>query len=87
MEEQNKFTYRQLAEAINNMPDELKDRRLIVWPSEDSETELDIVGVEILDEDYLCDGEAIWAASAFDEIDEEENYVVHPKGMVVLITE
>jgi hypothetical protein len=87
-----KLTYRQLAEAIANMPEELKERQVITWPSDDSEKGHSVTEAEVLKENYRFDGdegciEESILKETYDDWNDEDNYIIHPKGMLILITE
>lgn len=85
-------TFRQLIEAIEKMPSELLDKKIVTWPSDDSEIGHVIVELEILEEDYRFDGDNGSVAESimkdtYEEWDADENYVVHQKGTIILITD
>jgi hypothetical protein len=83
-----KFTWADLKKIVNKLPAHLLKSPVIGW-HEDSEAGIKIVYTEKLKEHYVFDGDEgcapINLMKKEDDYDPEDNYIVHPKGTIILI--
>lgn len=83
-----KFTWADLKEICNETPEENLSSEVILWAED--ETVHRITEVEILEEDYVYDGDegcgpkSVLMEAMGEDFDEEENYLVHKKGTRIL---
>lgn len=87
----NNLTWRQLKMLANDVPEELLDRDVVSWADDEEEGGVVITGFEILDENYLFDGDegcapesGLIKSVSEEEFKEGDHYVVHPKGTRIL---
>lgn len=89
-------SWRDLKKVANEIPEELLDKPIIIWS--DTETSMIVGKVDVLEEDYLYDGdEGCAPASDFADIIKENDAlpeedrdsfdVAYPKGTAILWVE
>ncbi len=89
-----KYTWADLKRMVNRMPDHLLKLQVYIWPT-DEERALVVTGIERLTEDYVHDGDvgccpkSIMKSGDPDDWKEnqDEYYLVHPKGTRILNAE
>lgn len=92
MEKTKQLTWLELKKVINEMPESLLGTPVILWPTDNDESGIIISEVDVLDEDYLYDGDEGCApesvmketSDSWGKEEEEEHYIIHAKGTPIL---
>lgn len=93
--EVNKMTWADLKKVVNELPEELLDQKIVLWPLEDGEEAWNMVEVMKLEENYVFDGdmgctpESALRESYDEELSEDEfqkeHYLVFEKGTPIMV--
>lgn len=89
--EKKKFTWADLKQSVNEIPEELLDKEVIVWEEEKG---CKIISVLALEENYLYTDEGAEPESVIRDNYEgdpkdfdKDHYVIHPKGARILLAD